>query len=189
MEILMNIKKERKLRKLEDEQWKEIPGSNGMYLISNYGRIRSFRFDHQNGQILRPHTLKGYLAVSLKKVNCSKYIHKIVAENWVEKPSPEHAFVIHIDGNKKNNHYKNLAWVTKEELLKRNSELMKLKNSKLDKKLLIKSSKLKESDVKVIKSMLKKGVTQSIIARLFKISEMQVTRIKRGDNWSHVVID
>ena len=52
----------------------------------------------------------------------------------------------------------------------------------------INNSKLKEKDVMLLKSMLQRGVSQSKIAKMFCISEMQVTRIKRGENWGHVVL-
>jgi len=60
-------------------------------------------------------------------------------------------------------------------------EINKIKN-----KGLIRNSKLKAEDVKVLKSMLEKGIKQNVIAKLFSISEMQVTRIKRGENWAHI---
>ena len=47
-------------------------------------------------------------------------------------------------------------------------------------------SKLKAEDVKVIKTMMAKGIKQKIIARMFCISEMQITRIKQGVNWPEV---
>jgi len=40
----------------------------------------------------------------------------------------------------------------------------------------------------LLKSMLQRGVVQAKIAKMFCISEMQVTRIKRGENWGHVQV-
>ncbi len=60
-------------------------------------------------------------------------------------------------------------------------EINKIKN-----KGIIRNSKLKPDDVKVLKGMLEKGIKQNVIAKLFSISEMQVTRIKRGENWSMI---
>jgi DNA invertase Pin-like site-specific DNA recombinase len=48
-------------------------------------------------------------------------------------------------------------------------------------------SKLKLEEVALIKSMLKRGVKQKLIAKMFCISEMQITRIKRGENWNEVL--
>jgi hypothetical protein len=184
--MMLKSSENRRLRKLVDEEWKEIPQSSGIYYISNYGRVKSFKYDKVNGQILKPYLLKGYFSVGIKNVPCSKYIHRLVAENWLEKPTLQHTHVIHIDGNKKNNYFKNLAWATNEQVKERSATFMREKNKKLSTKERITYSKLNENDVKLIKSMLRRGITQNIIAKLFKISEMQVTRIKRGENWGFV---
>ena len=65
---------------------------------------------------------------------------------------------------------------------------MKARYEQLRDKHRVLNSKLKESDVRQLKLMLAKGITQSIIAKMFRISEMQVTRIKRGENWGHITI-
>jgi predicted transcriptional regulator len=50
--------------------------------------------------------------------------------------------------------------------------------------------KLTESDVKVIKKMLKNEKTRfSQIARQFGITHTQLNRIRKGQNWGHVTID
>jgi len=46
--------------------------------------------------------------------------------------------------------------------------------------------KLTERDVKIIKHQLSIGVTGAALAKHFNVSEMQVSRIKNGENWSHV---
>jgi hypothetical protein len=184
MQIIKN--KERKLRKLIDEDWKEVPGSEGKYLISNYGRIKSFFYNKTEGQILKSYSLKGFLIVGLRNVPFSRYIHKLVAYTWIGPPKDGQTNVIHLDGNIRNNYVNNLQWATKEEVYQRNSVLMTNRSKLLTKKELIKTSKLKENDVKHIKTMLNRGVTQNVIAKLFKVSEMQITRIKRGENWGHI---
>ena len=57
------------------------------------------------------------------------------------------------------------------------------------KEILVDVLGVKAEDVKVIKTMLSKGIKQKIIARMFCISEMQITRIKQGVNWQEVEID
>lgn len=56
---------------------------------------------------------KGYYRVSLRKGNKTyeKYIHQLVALHFVSNPL-NYTVVNHIDGNKINNYYKNLEWVT-----------------------------------------------------------------------------
>lgn len=50
------------------------------------------------------------------------------------------------------------------------------------------NTRLKERDIIQLKMMLQRGIPQVKIAKLFCISEMQVTRIKRGENWGDVKV-
>lgn len=50
------------------------------------------------------------------------------------------------------------------------------------------NSKLKESDVRIIKHQLKLGVPSNALAKMFNVSEMQIFRIKSGENWGHVKV-
>ncbi len=178
---------ERNLRKIEDEVWKEIPFADKKYEVSNYGRVKSYCYNKNDGKILKPGLTKGFHTVTFKTNGKKKtfLVHKLVAIVFVPKENENQTIAIHLDWNKRNNYYKNLKWVTKDEAYKRImprlQEINKIKN-----KGLIRNSKLKAEDVKVLKNMLEKGVRQNVIAKLFSISEMQVTRIKRGENWAHI---
>lgn len=48
------------------------------------------------------------------------------------------------------------------------------------------SSKLKTIDVRIIKHQLAMGVSGAVLARSFGVSEMQISRIKNGENWAKV---
>jgi hypothetical protein len=48
------------------------------------------------------------------------------------------------------------------------------------------ASKLSASDVRIIKHQLNLGVSGAILARTFGVSEMQISRIKHGENWTKV---
>ena len=187
----MLIKKPRKLKKIEDEEWREVPNSNKRYFVSNYGRVKSFAYDKKEGNILKTYEIKGFKIVpmNIQKLKKKIFIHKLVAEVWHGKPSENHTFVTHLDGNLKNNHASNLEWHTKESLIEIHREISKLKNKSGNQPRKINNSKLKASDVVQLKSMLQRGIVQAKIAKLFSISEMQVTRIKRGENWSHIVLE
>lgn len=104
----------RKVRKLEDEEWREVPNSDGLYLVSSYGRVKSFVVKKEKGYMMRPALIKNFKYVHLKinKTDTMFFIHKLVATVWLPKPSDKHAIVTHLDRNLKNNHYSNLQWVT-----------------------------------------------------------------------------
>ena len=184
----MKINKKRVLRKIDDEAWRVVPESNNQYQVSNYGRVKSFSFK-KDGQIMKCPEIKGFKYVNLKinKIRRFFYLHKLVAEIWLIKPSELHVFVTHLDGILKNNHISNLKWLTKEELTLQHREF-KEKNNSVKRPKIVTNSKLKEKDIVLIKTMLQRGVTQPIIAKMFRISDMQVSRIKRGENWGHVLI-
>jgi len=181
------MKKERRLRRIEDEVWKEIPFTDRKYEISNYGRIRSYYYDKDDGRILKLGNIRGFANVSLRVNGKAKsfLVHKLTAEAFVPKEKDDQTAVIHLDWNKQNNYYKNLQWVSKDEAYKRMFKKY-LDDYKRSNKIIRRNTKLKPEDVLLLKSMLKRGVKQNIIAKLFCISEMQVTRIKRNENWGAV---
>lgn len=108
----------------EIERWKDIDRKNfeGLYQISSFGRVKSLgRLDAQGHKrkekllSLRKTIKKGmrgyYLSVILHskphKSNCK--VHRLVAEEFLPNPL-NYKQVNHIDGDKSNNHYKNLEW-------------------------------------------------------------------------------
>ncbi|HCT30362.1 MAG TPA: hypothetical protein DIW31_06435 [Bacteroidales bacterium] len=183
-------KNHKRIRKLDDEEWREVPNSEGRYFVSNYGRVKSFMINKTEGRLLTFSLVKNFRFVNLtfNGKHRTTFIHKLVANAWLPKPSDKHTIVTHLDRNLKNNHISNLQWLTPEEAGKRNGEYYK--NLFSGKKLPGERhhTKLKERDIIQLKMMLEKGIPQTKIAKLFCISEMQVTRIKRGENWGDVKI-
>lgn len=103
------------------EVWKDIEGFEGEYKVSNLGSVRSVdRFidttrgkRRLEGRLIKPYkTPYGYLVVKLKEKNMM--VHRIVAETFIDNPYglPQ---VNHIDGDKTNNNYTNLEWITNRE--------------------------------------------------------------------------
>lgn len=99
------------------EEWKDIKDYEGLYQISNTGKVKSLYRDTEKiliGDVIR--SGKGYLSVGLtknKKVK-SFLTHRLVAQAFIPNPEnkPE---VNHIDGNTLNNNVSNLEWCTHRE--------------------------------------------------------------------------
>lgn len=107
------------------EVWKDIKGYEGLYQISNLGRVKSLqkivnqrrRSCYTKEKILKPNVLwTNYLYVNLYKNKKPKHclIHKMIAIAFIPNPMNK-PFVNHIDGNKQNNSIDNLEWVTSSE--------------------------------------------------------------------------
>lgn len=98
----------------EIEQYKDI---KDYYYITNNGVVIS-KYNNKE-KILSPSSNKGYLQVGLmtndKKRICA-FIHRLVALSYVNNDSLEYKIEVnHIDGDKSNNHFSNLEWVTSEQ--------------------------------------------------------------------------
>ena len=112
--------KEKKM--INPEIWKDIKGYEGKYEISNFGRVKSHikigTPTYYKTPIL---STPGYYTVCLSKdgkVSYSVGIHRLVAEAFVENTDKTKTEVNHKDGDKLNNYYENLEWVTR----KKNNE-------------------------------------------------------------------
>lgn len=104
------------------EIWKDIPNYEGLYQVSNTGKVKSLSHYTRNncngglrftiGKILSQYKMpNGYYQVQLSKNDMreKKYVHRLVADNFIEN-SNGLSDVNHIDGNKSNNEVSNLEW-------------------------------------------------------------------------------
>lgn len=185
------------IKSLKNEKWKEVKMPKGAlryrYAVSNLGRIASFTSKIEDGKLLNGTAIGGYPTLNVKPFGENKtfYIHKLVAGLFLSKPSSKHKFVIHRDHNKSNNKSTNLKWATKEEMEKNQQSsplVLKAREARM-KNPIYKGHKLTAAVVKQIKKKItSKSRTQTLreIADHYRISEMQLYRIKSGENWAHV---
>ncbi len=100
---------ERKMK----EEWKDIKGYEGLYQVSDLGRVKSLNYRHKNTEmVLKPQvTGKGYLRVQLHKNGIFKsfFAHRLVAEAFI--PNPNNLLEInHKNEIKTDNNVENLEW-------------------------------------------------------------------------------
>lgn len=109
---------------MENEVWKDIVGYEGLYQVSNLGRVKSLkrkvyagrnRMRWQYERILSNNKTNGngYIVVSLNKESKSKnkYVHRLVAEAFLENPN-NYKYINHKDQNTFNNNANNLEFCT-----------------------------------------------------------------------------
>lgn len=107
------------------EIWKDIEGYEGLYQVSNYGKVKilpKFRNNGTNGYVSKEKLMKqckhnlGYLFVVLSKNGKYKhfYVHRLLTQAFIPNPDNK-PHVNHIDGNKQNNSIDNLEWCTAKE--------------------------------------------------------------------------
>lgn len=101
------------------EEWRAIEGYDGLYEVSNTGKVRSNNYlGHGKQKELSQWNNGGYLRVTMRENGKSikRLVHRLVAEAFILNPEnkPE---VNHKDGNKLNNNVDNLEWSTRKENL------------------------------------------------------------------------
>lgn len=97
------------------ENWKDVPGYEGLYEVSDIGRVLSKR----TNQPLKPNIMNhGYACVHLysggKQTRVVKTIHQLVAQAFIPNPQG-HREVNHKNFLKRDNRVDNLEWVSRKE--------------------------------------------------------------------------
>jgi len=181
-----------KVRSFYNERWVPVsckaPTKQNNYEISDYGRIKSITKATGNERLLKGSIMGfGFVLLNLRlkdNIKQSIYVHRFVAEHFVEKEYGDQTFLVHINGEKKNNHFGNLKWLNQKELTAWQKETGVLANRIAARSL---KYKMNETKVKLLKARYKKGKTKrSILAKQFNITEVHVERIIKGEYWAHV---
>ena len=118
------------------EIWKDIIGYEGLYQVSNYGRVKSLNYHRTGKEKLLKAVKKSdeHLYVDLWKNGIRKhcFVHRLVAEAFI--PNPENKSIVHhIDNNPQNNNVDNLVWLTHEEHAAEHPEFFKAGNEAIRK--------------------------------------------------------
>lgn len=183
------------MKNLPGEKWAVLKGRRSAYgekyAVSNHGRLIKFTDDIKKGSLLKGSTQQGYPIWRYQENGEHKHvlIHLLVAKYFLPKPSATQKVITHLNFKKSDNHYKNLKWVSFAEsaaLHQKNPAVIKARKEAFKNGGNITNNKLTVTQVQTIKRMLAKGDTLKKIADKYNISDMQVYRIKSGENWKQV---
>lgn len=167
---------------LNNEEWFDIPGYEGIYQVNMDGLVRNER----KNKLVKQHTgNKGYQLVRLYN-GCGEskqvLVHRIIASVFVENPNPKYTVVKHKDGDKKNNKISNLEWTT----IGRNvaqawgkglNDCRGEKNGR---------AKIKETDVIEIRKLYAKGVTVRELMDMYPLSKNAMNSVVKRITWKHL---
>jgi hypothetical protein len=163
---------------IEAEIWKDVVGYEGIYSVSNLGRVRRelLRTTGKPGKIMIPYIdHKGYerLQLTANGVRRKFFIHRLVATAFIPNPGNKPQ-VNHIDGIPLNNKLSNLEWNTASENQQHAHRIG------LHKGFHTKIRKLTPEDVLKIRSYGASGVKHTDIAKVFMVNQSTISRIING---------
>ncbi len=186
------------INQLPGEIWKDVDFGEHppklKYAVSNFGRVLSFHQKHDDGKIIKGKNMTGFRVVdcTANGKRTGHLVHRWVAKYFCDQPSDNHSWVIHLDYNKGNNKCNNLRWVDKAEWEAHqdmNPKVQRARANQANKPKPTKGHKLTADVVAIIKKKIfdpNRKTRLKMIAKQYGISEMQLYRIKNGENWSHV---
>lgn len=177
------------------EEWRPVPGAEGRYEVSNFGRVKSLKRIVSCGirqgklahrtvpeKILKPgFDQDGYAQVLIAQFEGDKFkntkIHQLVASVFLG-PRPKDKWVLHGPNGKKDNSVQNLYYGTPSQNAKDKwrdgTVIIGEKHHK---------AKLKEVDVITIRDLHKHGLTQKEIAARYCVGDTAIAKIINRENW------
>lgn len=191
-------------RYLASEEFKEITPTMELpfrIAISNHGRLVTFTDNIREGKLRPGASNNGYRVFrhdikekGIRKKSYTVTIYRKVAELFLPPPTEDQKHVIHLDHDIAHDHVSNLKWVDMKEKTAHNNKSPKVIESRIrTKENRLANGGLKLTSTQVIR--LKKRLADpnrktrmKLLAKEFNISEMQLYRIKRGENWGDVKV-
>ena len=172
-----NIYRNLKCKNLYGEIWKPVPEYEGLYDVSNLGRIKKHGYPGID-TIMCQNFSEGYLVIGLSGYDHKRKtlrVHRLVAltfkNNYDHKQEVNHKNSIKAD-----NRETNLEWIEHSE----NSKHIYVSGSY--------KRKLSPDNVREIKKMINDGCVQKEIARKFNVSPVTISEIKTNKKWVNIIL-
>ena len=121
--------------------------------------------------------------------NYHALIHRLVADYFLQKPAEGYSIVAHLDYDKLNNRAGNLQWMTLAENYEHQKKSPHVIERKKQRRLNMrktKATKLTVTKVMLLKKLLNQGKPMRTLVKQFKVTDTQILRIKRGENWADI---
>jgi|688.fasta_scaffold03912_8 hypothetical protein len=125
-----------------------------------------------------------------RAIHYHSLIHRLVADYFLKKPSAKHTIVAHLDYDKLNNRTSNLKWMMPEENYEHQKGSPYVIKEKLEREKGLRVNrgvmKLTTTKVMLMKKLINEGKENKQLVKIFKVSETQIIRIRKGENWGGV---
>lgn len=170
-------------QELIQEIWKDILDYEGLYQVSNLGRVKSLRFKKEKILKQQKNNYK-YLQVNFCKNNNHKThrTHQLVMLSFKLDKKFDYSEINHIDGNKENNTIDNLEWCTHKENMQHAIE-----NNLSNKGEKNGMSKLNEQQIRIIRLSYKnKYFNQTELSKIFNVKSNTISNIINYKQWNHI---
>jgi len=158
------------------EVWKDIEGFEGLYQVSNTGKVKSiagYNKKFKKDIILKPLLLKGYHQYSLSKNGVQKCFlaHRLIANAFIPNPHNK-PFVNHLDKVRGNNHVDNLEWCTQ---MENNKHCVINMSTSLNKKA---------PTLETVRAIYQDGRTLTEIGKDWGVTPSHISLIKNKKIWA-----
>lgn len=171
-----------------EEEWRPIPGWEGIYDVSNLGRVRGLRRKSPKnaGGVMTPNINgQGYHSVLLRNIKEKRQIrymiHRVVCIVFNGEPPSEIHHADHIDNNKNNNCSNNVQWLLPaENQRKKSSDGVMPWGSRNH------LAVLTEDKVIQIRQRLSEGREQKLVAVEFDVCPATISHIHNRRSWKHI---
>lgn len=190
---MVSVYSNRSLGNIEGEIWKDIPGYEGMYQVSNMGRVKSLErcvpcFGNGGHRVVKerimsPAKHKGRYALRLSSGGRNFrgwFVHRLVMLAFVG-PCPEGMEACHNDGDPTNNLLSNLRYDTRignmADKIQHGTNLYGESNH---------VAKLTESDVLDMRIRRSGGESVLSLAKFFNVRVVTIVEICTGQSWPHI---